>query len=65
MERGVDRGYFPNPAKSLFILDTPGQEEVARREFVVEGLELNFFCGSRYLGEYLGPQEDLEVWLKP
>ena len=65
MERGVDRGYFPNPAKSLFILDTPGQEEVARREFVVEGLELKFFCGSRYLGAYLGPQEDLEVWLKP
>ena len=23
MKRGTDRGYFPEPAKSLFILDTP------------------------------------------
>ena len=27
MRRGPDRGYFPEPAKSIFILDTPGQEE--------------------------------------
>ena len=26
MDRGSDRGYFPKPAKSLFILDTPGQK---------------------------------------
>ena len=31
MERGAGRLYFPNPSKSLFILDTPGQEEAARR----------------------------------
>ena len=30
MERGTDRGYLPDPAKSLFISDTPGQEEAAR-----------------------------------
>ena len=24
MKRGTDRGYFPEPAKYLFILDTPG-----------------------------------------
>ena len=33
MKRGTDQGYFPEPAKSLFILDTPGQEEAAKREF--------------------------------
>ena len=33
MKRGLDRGYFPKPAKSLFILDTPRQEEAVRREF--------------------------------
>ena len=27
MKRGVDRGYFHYPDKSLFISDTPGQEE--------------------------------------
>ena len=55
MNRGPDRGCFPDPAKSLFILDTPGQEEAAKREFASEGLELNFFTGSRYPGGYLGP----------
>ena len=31
MERGTDRGYFPEPAKSLYISDTPEQEEATRR----------------------------------
>ena len=31
MKRGPDRGYFPKTAKSLFILDTPGREEAARK----------------------------------
>ena len=65
MNRGPDRGYFPEPAKSLFISDTPGQEAAAKREFVAEGLTLNFVNGSRYLGTYLGSQADLEAWVKP
>ena len=31
MTRGADRGYFTEPDKSLFISDTPGQEEAAKR----------------------------------
>ena len=31
MERGADRDYFSEPDKSLFILGTPGQEEVVKR----------------------------------
>ena len=65
MDRGPDRKYFIETAKSHFIVDTPGQEEAARREFAAEGLVLNFVSGSRYLGAYLGPQEDLEAWMKP
>ena len=65
MRRGPDWGYFPEPAKSLFILDTPEQEEAANQEFAVEGLTLNFVSGSRYLGAYLGPQAELEAWVKP
>ena len=61
----MDRGYCSNLARSLFILDTPGQEEAARREFTAEELELNFINGSRYLGAYLGPQEELAAWVKP
>ena len=65
MKRGPNRGYFPEPAKSIFILDTLVQEEAAKREFVKEGLDLNFVIGSRYLGAYLGPQEKLEARVKP
>ena len=45
MRRGPDRGYFPDPDKSIFILDTPGQEEAVKRDFSVEGLTLNFVSG--------------------
>ena len=30
MERGPYQGYFPEPDKSLFVSDTPVQEEAAR-----------------------------------
>ena len=65
MKRGPYRGYFPKPAKSLFILDTLGQEAGAKREFAAEGLTLNFVSDSRYLGTYLGPQAEFEAWVKP
>ena len=65
MKRGSDRGYFPDPAKSLFILDIPGQEEATMREFAIKGLISSFVSGSRYLGAYLGPQDQLEAWVKP
>ena len=50
MKRGPDRVYFPEPDKSLFILDIPGQEEAANREFTKKGLVLNYVSGSRSLG---------------
>ena len=65
MKRGKDQGYFSEPDKPLFISDTPGQEEAAKREFAKEGLCLNFVSGSCYLGAYLGLQEELEAWVKP
>ena len=65
MKRGTDRGYLPELAKYLFISDTPGKEEAAKREFAAEGLTLDFVSGSRYLGAYLGLQAELEAWVKP
>ena len=65
MKRGPDWGYFPEPSKSLFISYTPGQEAAAKQEFAKEGLVLNFISGSQYLGEYLGPRDQLEAWVKP
>ena len=63
MNRGTGQGYFPEPAKSLFISDNPGLEE-AVIFFLKRGLCLNFVSGSRYLRAYLGPQEELEAWIK-
>ena len=65
MKRGPDRGYLTDPAKYLFISDTTSQEEAAKREFAKEGRCLNFVSGSRYLGAYLVPQEELKAWVKP
>ena len=64
-KRGLDKRYFTELAKSIFILDTPGQEEALKKEFSVKGLTLNLVSGSRYLGAYLGLQEELEAWVKP
>ena len=53
------------PAKSLFISDTPGQEEADIREFPAEGFAFNLVSGGSYLGGYLSPQEGLAAWVKP
>ena len=34
LERGPDQGYFPKTVKSLFIADSPDQEEAPKKEFV-------------------------------
>ena len=65
MKRGPDWVYFPEPTKSLFILEILGHEAGNKREFAAEGLTLNFFIDSRSLGAYLGPQAELEAWVKP
>ena len=62
MKRGMDQGYLPKLAMSIFISDTLGQEEATRREFAAERLVLNFIIGSRFLGAYLVPQEELKAW---
>ena len=40
-------------------------EDTMKQEFAKEELVLNFVSGSRYLGAYLGPQAELEAWVKP
>ena len=40
MDRVWDWWYFPEPSKSLFIADSPDQEEAVKRDFVAEGLYL-------------------------
>ena len=65
MKKGADQGYYPDLDKSLFISNTSRQEEAVKQVFVMEGLTLNLLSVSRYLGAYLGPQAELEAWVKP
>ena len=44
-------------------MEMPEQEEASKREFEVEGLELNYVGVSWYLGDSLGTREVLEVWV--
>ena len=55
MKRGIYHSYLPKLSKSLCIADLPDQEATAKREFAVEGLDINFVGGSWYLGGYLIP----------
>ena len=45
--------------KSIFIAFTPTQEEVTRRTFTEEWLELKFVSVSHYLGYLFGLIEDM------
>ena len=65
MDRGPDWGYFPKPAKSLFIADNLEEKEAEKREFEQAGHNINHVDGSLYLGAYWGPREELEKWVRP
>ena len=65
MEREPDQGYFPKPAKSLFIVDNQEENEATRRGFEWESLNISYVDGERYLRAYLGTREDLEYWVLP
>ena len=59
IDRGPEQGYFPKPAKPIFIVENPDDKEAAKRQFDQAGLNLNYVDDSRYLGDYWGPREEL------
>ena len=65
IEQGLDRGYFSDLSKSLFMADKPEEKEVARLKFERAGLNLNYVNGSLYLGTYLGTRGGQEDWVCP
>ena len=64
MDQGPDWEYFPDPSKSLFITNKQEEKEKEKKEFEQAGLHLTYVDGSRNLGDYLGPREDLEAWVR-
>ena len=65
MGRCPDRGYFSDPANSLFIADNPEEKEASKREFERAVLNLNCLYGSRCMGGYWEPREELKEWVRP
>ena len=63
MDRGMDRGYLPNPAKSIFIADKPEDKELTKKELDWEVLNINDVDVGRYLGAFMRPMEELDEWV--
>ena len=64
MDQRAEQGYFPAPAKWLFIADKPEEEDMTRQEFEWAGLNISYVDGSRYLGAFLRPREELDEWVR-
>ena len=62
VKHGPKYGYFAEPSKSCYICKVE-DEPVARQAFERLGLEMNFSCGERYLGGFIGSGASKELWL--
>eukprot|EP00957_Ditylum_brightwellii_P149057 11349372-Ditylum_brightwellii.AAC.1 len=66
MERGPDRGYFPELEKSIHVCDDPSQVEETRRIFKDEGIgDVIFRGGQRYVGGFIGSKQTRLEWVEP
>ena len=63
LEWGPVRGYYPEPAKSIFICDSPTLEETAKQAFEAEVLKVNVVPGSQYIGAYVVQSEEMDAWV--
>ena len=61
-ELGPARGYFPEPAKSIY-LGRSEDEERARE--VLEEFNFQYHEGHRYIGGFIGSEEARQAWLDP
>jgi hypothetical protein len=59
---GPEQGYFPEPAKSIFVCNPEDQPGAKER---LEAFGFKFVDGSRYVGGFLGSEAALSEWLEP
>jgi hypothetical protein len=59
---GPERGYFPEPAKSIVIV-RPDEQAAARQH--LQEYHFQYHDGYRYVGGYIGTKESREEWLLP
>ncbi|KAL7474262.1 hypothetical protein ACHAW6_001506 [Cyclotella cf. meneghiniana] len=59
-----DVGYFPSPAKS-FVICPRASEPAAKAAFDAADLPVQFSCGHRYVGGFIGSTAKRDRWLAP
>lgn len=59
---GPDRGYFPEPEKSILICRDADQSQAKRQ---LSAYHFQYTTGARYLGGFIGSPHDQAEWLKP
>ena len=59
---GPDRGYYPEPAKSIVVCPAAQQDRAAAQ---LAGFQFTYKTGARYLGGFLGDQSARGEWLEP
>ena len=62
LEMGPKRGYFPKPAKSIFV-GRPADSEKAKE--VLAEFNFRHLDGTRYLGGFIGTKDTQDAWLQP
>jgi hypothetical protein len=60
--QGPRRGYYPEPAKSIFV-GRPADLPAARA--ALESFDFQYHEGHRYIGGYVGSDESMRQWLAP
>ena len=58
--RGLRRGYFPEPTKSVLVVAPPN---VAREEEFFSKMGLKVVMSSKYLGGFIGEGEAEKIWM--
>ena len=65
VEHGPDFGYFPEPGKSIHVCDDVADMAAAEEAFAARGLSVNLHDGYRYVGGFIGGQQQETEWVKP
>ena len=59
--RGADRGYYPEPTKSIFVV---AERNVPRAKEYSQEMGIQVMTGRRYLGGFVGERVAEAIWIK-
>ena len=62
LQHGPERGYFPEPAKSILICRPTDEANI---QSTLSAFSFQYRQGSRYVGGYLGDRSSRNQWLDP